>query len=120
MTPPTITEARALYESVPSIVSEDGDATIKQRALACEIVRLSDPGLGWRIQYPQEKTATLASGEVIHKAIGPTAPIYASDLIDQTVEIDGKLWPVALAFVIINAVYVREATLNENIAIPPE
>ena len=122
MTPPTVTEAVALFMSIPSITTEDGDATIKQRAMACEIVRLADiipPGesisqpdpRGWRVQYPQEKSITLASGEVIPRSIGPTVPpLYASDLIGQTVEIGGQQWPVALAFAIINAVYVREAS----------
>jgi hypothetical protein len=90
--------------------------------MACEIVRLPDiipPGesipqpdpRGWRVQYPQEKSITLASGEVIPRGIGPTVPpLYASDLIGQTVEIGGQQWPIALCFAIINAVYVREAT----------
>ena len=112
MAPPTILEAIGLYESIPSIVGSDGDATIKQRAMACEIVRLADTDpRGWRVQYPQEKSITLASGEVIPRGIGPTVPpLYASDLISQTVEIGGQQWPIALCFAIINAVYVREAT----------
>ena len=123
MTPPTIEEAVSLYMGIPSLVSADGDATVKQRAMACEIVRLPDiipPGettpqpnpQGWRVQYPQERSITLASGEVVPLGIGATSPpLYASDLIGQTVEIGGQQWPVALAFAIINAVYVREASV---------
>ena len=112
MTPPTIEEAIALYMGIPSLVSSDGDASIKQRAMACEIVRLADTDpRGWQIQYPQEKRITLASGDSVPLGIGATSPpLYASDLIGQTVEIGGQEWPVALAFAIINAVYVREAS----------
>lgn len=115
MTPPTIAEARALYESVPSIVSEKGDSTAKQRATACEIVRLddSDPH-GWRIQYPQELHVTLPDGEVVVKTMSPIQGLYADEIIDQTVEIDGKPWPIALAFAIVNAVYVRESTPRKS------
>lgn len=112
MTPPTIPEAVAIYMGIPSLVSSDGDASIKQRAMACEIVRLpdSDPR-GWRVQFPQEKRITLASGDSIPLGIGATTPpLYASDLISQTVTIDGQEWPIALCFAIINAVYVREAS----------
>lgn len=107
MTPPTIPEAIAIYESVPSIVTTDGDATVKQRAMACEIVRQPDDS--WRVQFPQSKTVTLASGKVVPEGIAPISTTSGA-LIGQTVEIDGQQWPVALAFAIINAVYVREAT----------
>jgi hypothetical protein len=40
--------------------------------------------------------------------------LYADEIIDQTVEIDGKPWPIALAFAIVNAVYVRESTPRKS------
>lgn len=107
MNPPTIEESIALYQSVPSIVATDGDATIKQRAQAVEIVRQPDDS--WRVSFPQVKSVTLASGGVIPLGIGPITTT-STELISQTVNIDGQEWPVALAFAIINAVYVKLAT----------
>ena len=46
---------------------------------------------GWQVQYPQEKRITLASGDSVPLGIGATSPpLYASDLIGQTVEIGGQ------------------------------
>ena len=106
MTPPTIQEAIALYESVPSIVSSDGDAATKRQASAVEIVRVDADN--WRVSMPQVEVITLPSGK---KLSGNVAPInlQSADLIGQTVPIDGQEWPVAMAFAIIAAVYEREA-----------
>lgn len=106
MIPPTIPESIALYESVPSIVTADGDAATKRQAAAVEIVRIDADN--WRVSMPQTEVTTLPSGK---KLVGNVAPInlQSADLIGQAVEIDGQQWPVALAFAIIAAVYDREA-----------
>lgn len=104
---PTIVEAIGLYESVPSIVTTAGDVAIKTRAVAVEIVRQIDDS--WRVYYPQEKRITLPDGEIVAKSMAPIRNLKSEDLISETVTIDGQEWPVALAFAIINAVYVREA-----------
>ena len=84
MTPPTIEESIALYQSVPSIVANDGDATIKQRAQGIEILRQSDDS--WNVFFNQVKSITLASGEVIPLGIG-RIQTTSTELTGETVTI---------------------------------
>ena len=112
MIPPTIEEAYALYQSVPSLITMAGDASVKLRAMNTFITRDSALSDEFTIEYPQVKIVTLADGEIIVKWIPAIGGLKASALATQTVTIDGQEWPVALAMAILAAVYVREATTS--------
>jgi len=102
MTPPTVPEAIDLYNSITSLISPDGDTTTKRQAQSVEIVRLAED---WRIQFTQLDKITLPSGKVIEQTVKPITE-FASDIITKTVTTpDGKVWPLAVVFALINQYY---------------
>ena len=110
MTPPTIQEAIALYAGVPSLISNDGDASVYVRALGTSIQRDGPLADTFTVEYPQVEITTLSSGKQMIQPIASIRNLKSDDLATQTVTIDGQEWPIALAMAILAAVYVREAT----------
>jgi hypothetical protein len=101
MIPPTVQEAIDLYNSITSLTSTDGPASIKRQAQAITIVR---DGEDWRIEMTQSDGVTLPSGKKITEYVAPIT-LKASELLTGSVTIDGKVWPLALVFASINQLY---------------
>lgn len=108
-------QAIALYMGIPSLIDAEGDATVKRRA-SCYINRDGPLADSFTVEFPQVEITTLSTGRQRVQPIGSIV-VKSQDIIGQTVEIGGEQWPVALAFAIINAVYVREATTLQTIPI---
>lgn len=101
-------QAIALYQSIPSLIESEGDATVKRRA-SCYINRDGPLSDSFTVEFPQVEITTSATGKQRFQPIGSIV-VKSEDLIGQTVTIDGQEWPIALCFAIINAVYVKMAT----------
>jgi hypothetical protein len=111
MQPPTVEEAYALYQGIPSLVSNEGEASVKRRALNTFIRRTGGAlGEDFSVEYQQTEITTLSTGKTIDRDVESLWTPPASVLAGQTVEIGGQAWPIALGMAILAAVYVREAT----------
>jgi hypothetical protein len=108
---PTIEEALALYMGVPSLITNDGDASVYVRALGTSIQRDDPLANTFTIEYPQVEITTLPSGKQLIQPISPIRGLKSEDLAVQTVTIGGQEWPVALGMAIIAQKYVDEATV---------
>lgn len=101
----SVADALALYDSIPSIIASDGDATIKRRATTCEIIRIGDSS-DFEALYAQHDETTLPSGKTVKEQVAPLR-LKASKIAGDTVTINDIEIPIALAFAIINAAYIK-------------
>jgi hypothetical protein len=109
ITPISLTDALALAAAIPDVITLDGDATAKRRALAVEITRQGANG-EWITAIPREELITLTSGKIVTNSLAPFRDPVAS-VATKTVTLthpDGRqfIFPVILIQALIGAYYV--------------